>query len=88
MAKQIQIAKSWGQGQIENAGRYILCGSDYSAPRFITVVNVGNTNKVFALDGTEVRLDDTMRHFGPLPSIERSLSAKARHAAEAVPQAS
>jgi hypothetical protein len=83
MAKQVQITKSWAAGSIpESKGRYILCGADYSAPRFIDAVTVGNGVKVFNMDGTEVRQDATLRHFGPLPGQDRSIAASARFATE------
>ena len=83
MAKQIQVTKSWSIGSIpETKGRYIVCGADYANPRFIDAVLVGNTVKVFNMDGTEVRQDATLRHFGPLPGQDRSIAASARFAAE------
>ena len=51
-------------------------------------VTVGNTVKVFNMDGTEVRQDMNLRHFGPLPGIDRSIAAQARSATEAPAQAS
>ena len=79
MVKQIQVTKAWGEGSLpSNKGRYILAGADYSAPRFIDAVKVGNGVKVFNMDGTEVRQDATLRHFGPIPGIDRSIAAQAR----------
>lgn len=88
MAKQVQITKAWGVGSIPaTKGSYIVCGPDRSGVRFIDAVPVGNGIKAFYMDGTEVRQDNALRHFGPLPGIERSIAAQARSAEEAPAQA-
>ena len=80
---QKQITKAWGEGSIpESKGTYLLLATPESREgRLVTAVQIApGVLKVF--DGeNEVRQDANCRYFGPLPSIERSLSAQERHAA-------
>lgn len=90
MQKQVQITKSWGRGtQPTHPGTYLTTGENFSDPIMVEAVQVGGTIKVFRCsDGSDVREDAARFNYGPLPSIERSISAVERRAEAAPAKAS
>lgn len=80
--KQVQTTRTWSLGCVpETRGRFIVCGENYENPRWIDSIMVGNGLKAFEMDGTAVRQDAALRHYGPFPGIARSISAQDKDSA-------
>lgn len=73
-----QITKAWGMGLPTRPGRYLLCNADYGNARIRNAVETEPGTVAVFENGQPITLTPDLRHFGPLPSIERSISAQER----------
>jgi hypothetical protein len=79
-----QIAKSWGRGIPSRAGQYLFAEAPEEGivtnERLGRVMVMPNGEAVAFVGTTQITLSADLVHFGPIPSLERSLATKDRRA--------
>jgi hypothetical protein len=78
--KTTQQTKTWGMGLPTRTGRYVFCNADYGNARILNAVETEPGTIAVFERGQPIAVDANLRHFGPIPGIQRSLDASARKA--------
>jgi hypothetical protein len=76
-----QITKAWGEGLPTRPGRWLVCNADETNARILRAVETEPGTVAVFEGGQMLRNDANLRHFGPLPGIERSIKAQSRSTA-------